>query len=303
MAETAQPFKTSFSIKDLEQFSGTKAHTIRIWEKRYGLLRPERTDTNIRTYSVEELKTLLNVSFLKANGIKISKIANLSQEEMAAKVREVALEGKENLDVLHSLKLSMLSFDETLFESVTSRFREQFGFRKLVEDVFVPLLKEIGVLWMTSSICPAQEHFISGLIRRKMEAAINAIPSNDPKDDVTYVIYLPENELHELGTLFTHFVLRCQGEKVIYLGQSVPYHDLQQIVGLISGKIRFISVITASPAAENLLGYMESVRALIPEERCEFLLSGYQVTQADIADPPTAFKLVGDLQDLLSTLS
>jgi DNA-binding transcriptional MerR regulator len=303
MAEVAQAFKTSYSIKDLEQFSGTKAHTIRIWEKRYGLLRPQRTDTNIRTYSVEELKTLLNISFLNNNGHKISKIANLTPEEMSAKVREVAIEGQENKEVMHSLKLSMLGFDEMLFETVTSRFRETHGFRKLVEEVFVPLLKEIGFLWSTNTICPAQEHFISCLIRRKMEAAINAIPANDAKGNITYVLYLPENELHELGLLFSHFVLRCQGEKVIYLGQSVPVMDLNQIADLVQGTIRFVTVITSYPAGDQLKKYMKQIRKGLPEERFEFMLSGFQVGQANLDSIPKGFSVHEDLYEMLSGLA
>ncbi|MDQ3101221.1 MAG: MerR family transcriptional regulator, partial [Bacteroidota bacterium] len=172
------PYLMRFQIRDLEEFSGVRAHTIRIWEKRYGLLEPERTGTNIRTYGINELKVILNVAFLNQRGHKISKIAALNAEQRDQLVREVALVDEHGGDALNSLKLAMLSFDEVLFESVSSKFREVNGFRKLVEQLYVPLLEHIGLLWQTNSICPAHEHFVSNIIRHKLIVASDALPLN-----------------------------------------------------------------------------------------------------------------------------
>ena len=157
------PFLNRFSIRDLENFSGVKAHTIRVWERRYGLLDPDRTDTNIRTYSSEELKTILNVAFLNRHGVKISHIAALSRDERDRRVKEVA-DDKSDPDVsLNALKLAMLCYDADLFERTSDAFRAVEGFRALAERLYVPLLEHVGLLWQSNSICPAQEHFASNM--------------------------------------------------------------------------------------------------------------------------------------------
>ena len=302
MSEQLNPFKPTFSIKDLEQFSGTKAHTIRIWEKRYGLLKPNRSDTNIRSYDVEELKVLLNVAYLNKKGRKISKIAALSREELAAQVKALAIEGQEHMEAIHSLKLAMLGFDEALFSAITNRFEEAHDFRTLVLDIFVPLLQEIGFLWATNSICPAHEHFVSSLIRRRLESAINAVPLNEEDNGTTDVLYLPENELHELALLFMHYLLRKQGRKVIYLGQCVPRQDLVQLSNMVIGKLRFFTIITASPSSARMNAYLSSLRGLLAEERCTFMVSGNQVKQCEDLKLPTGFQAFLEFEDLLKAI-
>lgn len=299
MAQQANPFKPIFSIKDLEQFSGTKAHTIRIWEKRYGLLKPQRTDTNIRNYDVEELKVLLNVAFLNQKGEKISKIAALSRDEMAAKVRELAIEGQENLEVVHSLKMAMLSFDEALFKNVTQRYEEGSNFDQLVLDIYVPLLKEIGFLWATNSICPAHEHFISSLIRRHLESAIEAVPLPSINNGRTSVLYLPENELHELALLFFSYTLKKRGEKVIYLGQCVPRNDLVQLANMVIGKINFYTIMTATPSSARMNSYLSSLSSLLPDDRFKFYISGSQVELCDNLKLPKGFTAFSDYEEML----
>ncbi|MEO8591204.1 MAG: MerR family transcriptional regulator [Flavobacteriales bacterium] len=180
-----------FQIRDLEGFSGVKAHTIRIWEKRYGLLHPDRTDTNIRHYGLEQLRSILNVAYLNQRGYKISKLAALSVVEREKLVREVAGTQTGTDEVLNTLKLAMLGFDEPLFNSESAKHAAQHGFRSLVEDVYVRLLEQIGVLWQTSSICPAQEHFVSNIIRQKLLVATDGLALNAHATDVLHVLYLP----------------------------------------------------------------------------------------------------------------
>lgn len=166
--------KTSFSIRDMENLSGIKAHTIRIWEKRYNLFRPERTNTNIRTYNITSLQKLLNVTLLYNNGYKISKIAKLGDEKIPALVNEIVSQKSEKNHTLNSLKLSMLNFDQSLFLKTYNGLMEEKSFTQIFNEVFIPLLNELGLLWQTNTISPAHEHFISNLIKQKY----TSIPRN-----------------------------------------------------------------------------------------------------------------------------
>lgn len=297
------PYQNRFSIRDLENFSGVKAHTIRIWERRYGLLEPDRTDTNIRTYSTDELKTILNVAFLNRHGVKISKIAALTKAERDQRVKELADDASDPSSALNALKLAMVSYDTDLFERTSDTYREQEGFRALVERLYVPLLEHIGVLWQSNSICPAQEHFASNLVRQKLVSAIDTSRPLTRPDGRLYVLYLPENEIHELGLLYLHYRLRTAGERVIYLGQSVPMDDLAQVAEQFPGPITFISVLTAFPANGDLPEYLSSVRAALPEDRVEFTFTGARVADTPISSTAKGMHLMPRFRDLLATMA
>ena len=295
-------YMTRFSIRDLENFSGVKAHTIRIWERRYGLLDPDRTDTNLRTYTTEELKTILNVAFLNRHGVKISKIAALTKAEREERVKKVAEDTSDPNGALNALKLAMVSYDADLFERTSDTYREQEGFRALVERLYVPLLEHIGVLWQSSSICPAQEHFASNLVRQKLVAAIDsARPLTGPGDRL-HVLYLPENEIHELGLLYLHYRLRASGQRVIYLGQSVPMDDLAQVAEQFPGPIMFTSVLTSFPPSNDLPTYLRELRASLPDDRMEFTFSGARVAAAAIDTTDKGIRLMPRFRDLLVTM-
>ncbi len=296
------PYLNRFSIRDLENFSGVKAHTIRIWERRYGLLEPDRTDTNIRTYTTDELKTILNVAFLNRHGVKISKIAALTKAERDQRVKQVAEDASDPSGALNALKLAMVSYDTDLFERTSDTYREQEGFRALVERLYVPLLEHVGVLWQSNSICPAQEHFASNLVRQKLVAAIDSTRPLVRQDGRLFVLYLPENEIHELGLLYLHYRLRTAGERVIYLGQSVPMGDLAQVAEQFSGPITFISVLTAFPPSNDLPTYLSEVRASLPDDRVEFTFSGARVAAAALATTDKGIRLMPRFKDLLVTM-
>jgi DNA-binding transcriptional MerR regulator len=294
------PFMMRFQIRDLEEFSGVRAHTIRIWEKRYGLLKPARTETNIRTYDIEDLKAILNVAFLNQHGLKISKIAALPSAERDRLVREVALSGDGRAEVVKSLKMAMLGFDEVLFESVGSKFREMHGFRALVEEVYVPLLEHIGTLWQTNSICPAHEHFVSNIIRQKLVAAVDALPFSGVPKERMHILYLPENELHELGLLYLNFILRSKGERTIYLGQGVPLEDLRQVASIMNGPITFISIITSIPRSPDLSTMLKDLGTQLNEDRFDFMLASNQFDRNLPA--PGRMRLFTSMADLMKAV-
>jgi DNA-binding transcriptional MerR regulator len=195
--------KNTFSIKDLENLSGIKAHTIRIWEKRYNLLEPERTDTNIRTYNLDNLQKLLNVSYLNNNGYKISKIATILNVNSPTIVKEIAQKKSIQNPAINDFKIAMLNFDPSKFYTTYISLSKEISFRDIFYKVFIPLLSEIGMLWQTNTINPAHEHFISTLIRQKILVNTELIQAeNKLPSSKTFVLYLPDNEIHELGLMF-----------------------------------------------------------------------------------------------------
>lgn len=218
-----------YSIKDLEQISGIKAHTIRIWEQRYSLLQPKRTKTNIRYYDGLDLKLVLNISMLKCNGMKISEIARLSPDEIRSKVYSICDECDDFEDQINALTLSMIELDEQRFEKIISSNALKYGFEHTMIKIIFPFFEKVGILWQTGSINPAQEHFISNLIRRKLIVAIDGqkLPTHERAN--RFLLFLPEGEMHEIKLLFADYLLRSRNNRVIYLGASVPYSDLAQI--------------------------------------------------------------------------
>lgn len=255
--------KTEFTIKDLENFSGIKAHTIRIWEKRYNLFEPNRTDSNIRYYDINSLQKILNISLLNNNGLKISKIAALSQKGIEQQIKELIFkDGFEN-QAANSLKLAMLNFDENLFNKTYNSLIQQFNFRTIFTKIFMPFLNEIGVLWQINTITPAHEHFITNLIKQKIHINIEKLQVSQTKNESQqFVLYLPLNEIHDLGLLYFHFELLFLGYNSIYLGQSVPVENLID-VQKVYDNISFITYLTVEPSKESVEDYLEEVNTKV----------------------------------------
>jgi MerR family transcriptional regulator, light-induced transcriptional regulator len=273
---------SNYSIKDLEHLSGIKAHTIRIWEQRYNFIKPSRSDTNIRSYDDLDLKLILNVSLLKDNGFKISHIADMSSQEIAEEVLALTDKHLRFPEQIHALTLAMIDMDEERFEKIMSSNILKLGFEKTMLNIVYPFLSKIGVLWQTGSINPAQEHFISNLIRQKLIVAIDGQYSSVYTNSKKYLLYLPEGELHELSLLFADYVIRSRHNKSIYLGQSLPLQDLVSVYNL--HKPEFIlSILTSVPGTDQVQGYVNKLSGLFPEST--ILLSGYQVIGQDIQAP------------------
>lgn len=217
-----------YSIKELEKLSGIKAHTIRIWEKRHKIIAPARTSTNIRFYSDEDLKKIINVSLLNANGIKISRIADMSLDEMNKRVLELSEVRNDVTIHIDQLVMAMIDMEEEAFEKILNTLILRYGFEKSITEIVYPFLEKIGILWQTHNITPAHEHFISNLIRQKIIVAIDGLPLAD-KNSKKILLFLPEGELHEIGLLFYHYIARKAGWRTYYFGQSVPHEDLIKV--------------------------------------------------------------------------
>lgn len=266
--------KAAYTIRDLEQLTGIKAHTIRIWEKRYGLISPDRTDTNIRTYCNTDLKRLLNIAILNKKGIKISKIAQLSIEDLKQEVKNSSEEYTQNNSQVESLILAMIEFDELRFEKLLNTFIIKYGFENTLTDILTPFFTRIGVLWQIGTINPAQEHFVSNLIRQKLLVAIDGQMYKPRENYKTFVLFLPEGELHELGLLFAYYVLKKVGHKVIYLGQSLPIGDLTEVYKTIQFDSLYVNI-TSSIFADNIADFFKELNKLFPDKN--IYASGYQV--------------------------
>jgi DNA-binding transcriptional MerR regulator len=246
-----------FSIKDLENLSGVKAHTIRIWEKRYNLLKPKRSKTNIRHYDLNNLQKLLNISFLNSNGFKISKIAALDETELAPKTRELAFMGKNDSQAIVAFKLAMLNFDQILFYNTYNSLLEEKSFRTIFYEVFIPLLFDLGMLWQTNTISPSHEHFLTVHIKQKILVHIERLQSTDPRPSTkTVVLFLPENETHDLGLLFINYEILSLGYHTIFLGENIPLNNLKYINKLYDDII-YISYFTIKPSDNDIYDYLK----------------------------------------------
>lgn len=250
--------KSVFSIKDLENLSGVKAHTIRIWEKRYQLFEPDRSDTNIRLYSSQELVKLLNVAFLNNNGLKVSKIAALEEAEIRENVLHI-LNTNNALDhYCNNLKIAMMNFDKQLFNQTYQTLVNQKPFRHIFFEVFGKLLYEIGLLWQTNTIKPAHENFISTLITQKLLLQIENLPSID-KQERAYVLFLPQNEIHHIGLLYIYYELLLAGNYCLFLGTNVQKEDLNSFTQSFQN-VHFVSYFTVEPQQQDLQNYFEEIQ-------------------------------------------
>ncbi|MFP4366063.1 MAG: MerR family transcriptional regulator [Bacteroidales bacterium] len=290
-----------YSIKDLEELSGIKAHTIRIWEKRYGIIMPERTDTNIRLYSDEDLKKLLNVSILNRYGLKISHLAKLSQDDLKEKVIHISRDTSDASVQIENLIISMLELDEWKFDKILSGSIIRMGFEDTLVKVMHPFFEKIGLLWQTGSINPAQEHFVSNLLRQKLIVAIDGQEPVTREDQDTFILFLHENELHELGLLFYSYLLKKKGMKVIYLGQAVPFEDLKKITHIQNARY-FLTSFTTGIKEQALRTYLEKMAVTFPEQTIFF--TGYQVGKlnGDLHGNLVKIDSVQHFQEIIDTL-
>lgn len=291
----------TYSIKELEQLSGIKAHTIRIWEKRHRLIEPQRTDTNIRLYSDHDLKKIINVSLLNSNGYKISAIARMRQDELNKRVVELTDNSNNAAVFIDRFITAMIDLDEEKFENEMIAVEQRYGFEAAVTDVVYPFLEKIGILWQTGNITPAHEHFISNLIRQRILVAIAALPKNS-KATIRAVLFLPEYELHEIGLLFFHYITRKKGFKTFYLGQSVPHEDLKTICKIHNPHI-LVTSLTSVPATTQLNNYIKKLSEDFPQAL--IFASGALLRKSSFTFPTNLrfFASAKDLQQLLAPLT
>ncbi len=251
--------KSNFSIKDLENLTGIKAHTIRVWEKRYNMFEPNRSETNIRTYNLEAFQKLLNIVYLQNAGFKISKIAHMDDSSINTRVKELSINKNTNQQAINSFKLAMMRFDKELFSNTFNWLLTSKSLNEVFFETLVPLLEELGILWQTNSISPAHEHFISNLILQKLQVSIEHLSmQGNLKDGPVYVLALPTNEIHTLGIQLVHYNLLSKGRHTIYLGESMPPEFLKELNKNFD-EIVYVSYFTVAPEADIIHEYVQNM--------------------------------------------
>ncbi|MFO7723101.1 MAG: MerR family transcriptional regulator [Bacteroidales bacterium] len=279
---------STYSIKDLEKLTGVKAHTIRIWEKRYGIVQPQRTDSNIRCYSNCDLKRLLNISILNKRGYKISSLAGLSADELRDKVMHLVTDHNLYDAQIESLIIAMIDMNEAKFEKTLSNAVLEIGFEETLMKIVYPFFTKIGILWQTGTIHPGQEHFVSNLIRQKIIAAIENLEIKHLPKAKQFIIYLPEEEYHELGLLFYSYLIKKVGHKMIYLGQSTPLDDVLKAASIHDPD--FLLTNFTSPVAQvDINDYLTSLCDRFPDKK--IFVSGIQLVNQKVLSYPQIVRI------------
>ena len=247
----------AFTIKDLENLSGIKAHTIRIWEQRYNFLKPQRTTTNIRYYSNDELKTVLNIALLNKYGFKISHIDRMQPQEIREKILSLGDAHAIQERIINDLVQEMVDLDMEKFEKIIVSYIAVKGIERTVLQIIFPFLEKIGILWQTGHINPAQEHLVANIIRQKLIVAIETTESHITLDK-TFLLFLPEGEHHELGLLFMYYLLKSRGAKTLYLGANIPVKDVEYILNLKKPDIVYVHL-TATGSNFNFEKFLNNI--------------------------------------------
>jgi len=265
-----------YSIRDLEKVTGVKAHTIRIWEQRYGLVSPERSETNIRSYSDEDLKKLMNIAVLNQNGYKISKLASLSNEQLTREVLDLN-DCPDNRDSkVTSMLLAMMELDEMAFHKIFNASVKQTGFERTFRELILPTLHQAGMLWQAGTLNPAQEHFFSALVRQKLIMATHQEDGATGPQSKVFLMFLPEGDWHELGLLFLSYLVKKYGHKSIYLGQSTPVEAVNEIVHLHQPDFVVISLVTSLSA-----DCMDTLVKSLDPQSARLIIHGPQASELD----------------------
>ena len=295
--------KNVFSIKDLENLSGIKAHTIRIWEKRYNVLEPMRTETNIRLYDLQSLQKLLNITLLHNHGYKISKISKFPVDQIPSIVREIISEKSVKSHAINAFKMAMMNFDQTLFINTYDNLLSQRSFKEIFYDVFMPLMSEIGLLWQADTISPAHEHFITYLIKQKLLINTEKLQFTEPvKNDRIFILFLPLNEIHELGLMYLNYEFILSGYKTIYLGESVPTDSLTDVLKYFDN-LTFVSYLTVQPDKNEVDKFVKDItKNILVEDTTELWLIGRLTQEINVTDLDSKVKIFNSIQEMASEM-
>jgi methanogenic corrinoid protein MtbC1 len=266
--------EVQYSISDLERISGVKAHTIRVWESRYGLIIPQRTETNIRFYSDGDLKKIMNVAFLVNTGLRISKVAGMTDKEQRALVLDKSNGGHDHQGTLTALKVSMIDYDQDTFERILNRCLLNMGAEEAFNSVLGDFIRHLGILWQTGAINVAHEHFVTGIIKQKLFSLIDQLTVAPSAHSKRHLLFLPAGELHELGLLYIHFLLRKNGQSSLLLGQDVPIEFVKEAADKFEPEV-IVSIFTTHPEEENVENYLHELGSTFPEKKKQFFLAGY----------------------------
>lgn len=287
---------SGYTIKDLETLSGIKAHTIRMWEQRYNFLKPKRSCTNIRYYNNEELKTLLNIALLNKYGFKISHIDRMKPDEICEKVLSLRECCAVQDRIINEMVKEMIDLGTDRFENIIHKYIKAHGIENAIKEIIFPFLERIGILWQTGNIMPAQEHFVSNIIRQKLLVAIDQLGCS--KGERICLLFLPEGEYHELGLLFLYYLLKSRGFRVVYLGANVPMKDIESICNTMKPEMAYTHL-TGSCQPSYFEKLLVQINSQLPG--IHTIISGYPTREFE-GQPPADIELKRSFDEVMEHL-
>lgn len=288
-----------YNINDLEKLTGIKAHTIRIWEKRYNLLEPKRTETNIRYYTSNDLKKLLNISILNKNGIKISRISEFKEDEINEKVIEYTTRNGDVEDQVQALIMAMFHLNLQKFEKLLTVSYINRGFERTYNDILSPFLTKVGLLWQTGTISPVQEHFAAHIIRRKLLVAIDGLLASFNDKSKSYILFLPEGEQHEISMLYAYYLLKKNSQQVTYLGTSVPFKSIDELNTFHKADY-LVTSFTSAYSMDRVSEYIKILSERFPDQK--IITFGPQMTTYNKELPKNTSKVTSIDEFLTQTI-
>lgn len=283
-----------FSIKDIENLTGIKAHTLRIWEQRHGIIIPKRTETNIRYYDGDDLKKALRIALLNQHGYKISRIQKMSEEDINELLHEISDTSFQYEYLLTQLLECTIDMDTHTFEALLNKYIKKFGIEQTVEQLVFSFLEKLGVMWMTSRIFPAQEHLVSNVLQRKILLAIEKLGPPDEFAKKTYLLFLPEGELHEIALLYLQYLLMSKGNKVIYLGANSPIDQVELVNNALSPNYLFTHLTSVSKDFD-IINYIQRLSELHSDNT--IFISGVMPKRAEVLDKPDNIVFINSLEE------
>lgn len=282
-----------YQIKEIEHLSGIKAHTLRIWEKRYNIVEPTRTESNIRYYTDNDLKRILNISILNKNGYKISKIADLTDDKLNNELLTLTAD-PENLNAQIGILIkAMIDFDKQAFDEIFSQSLKHKGFQETILKLIYPFFKRVGILWISENIDPAQEHFISNIVRQKIIVAIDDLPEKKKNKSERFVLFLPEGQWHELGLLISSYLIKKNGHNSVYLGSSLPIESVVKMKDSFSFKY-IITTISLLKSEKDIQQEFVSLASKFPDK---IIFIGGNRNESSYQDLPQNIILMDSLDE------
>lgn len=283
-----------YSISDLEELTGIKAHTIRIWEKRYGVVKPERTATNIRFYQDDDLKALINIALLNRNGYKISQIASMTPEEISAHVSEITAIDIPGEDQVDALSLSLIELDSYKFESIIESNIRQMGLETAMMEVIYPFLEKLGLLWLSGAMDISHEKYLNNLLKRKLMSEIDSLPL--VKEGPVFILFLPPGNAQELSMLFVHFLMKKRGIKVINIGTDSDPDSIRSAC-----KISKANKAITLNTDEQDITFTPFIEKLVRSLPCNLVISGRVQDLSSVEEEPN-IEILNGLDDTLAYL-
>lgn len=288
----------AFTIRDLENLSGIRAHTIRIWEQRYSFLKPRRTQTNIRYYDSDELKIILNVALLNKNGYRVSSIDRMTPDEISQKILALNSDSAQLDRLINEMLKDMIDLNAPAFERTVDEFISHNGIANAISNLIFPFLNKVGILWMTNHVRVSQEHLVSNIVRQKLIRGIEDIKVNN-NNSKAIVLFLPDGEYHELGLLYVQYLLKVRGKNTIYLGADVPIEELAYVCNTKHPEMLYTHL-TSLPARFNFEKYLSVIRQNI--NNTPVVISG-RVTHDYTKKVPDGIRFGKSLEEVITHLA